>query len=174
MEMPNTPFFSGLPIFLGMMFVSLEKMRVDVSSYLMDHVCYRVETLERYHELRASLSPLAAIVHEGPVSGRPITVFVLKTPFWIGERMISCIELPAPKEGSPFKEGWEHAEFVVDEPLENFQSRYADAHSFDTKGMGKKLNPELGLKIGGGLQVKFHELPLAQVIEIEQRQRGGA
>jgi hypothetical protein len=38
--------------------------------------------------------------------------------------------------------------------------------------LGKRINPELGLKLGGGLQVKFHHLPLFRVIEIEQEERG--
>jgi hypothetical protein len=39
---------------------------------------------------------------------------------------------------------------------------------FDTKGMSKVINPELGLKTDV-LSVKFHEQPLGAVVRIEQR-----
>ncbi len=168
MSLPNLPMFEGLPSFLETMFALLERMRVDVSGFLMDHVCYRVATLERYATLKTELSILCDEPYESLVNGRPISVFVLRTPFRIGERIISCIELPAPKPGADYPEGWEHAEFVVDEPLPHFESRY-DELPFDHKGMDKQHNRELGLKIGQGLQVKFHEQPLTQVIKIEQQ-----
>lgn len=163
---------NGLEPFLQRLFLALAHVRVNVSAYEMDHVCYRVETLERYHELCHAWSKYTKDLtfHESLVNGRPIAVFVLASPPKFCGRVIPVIELPAPKEGSPHPEGWEHAEFVIDEPFSDFMSRYED-HPFDRKGLSKAYNPELGLPLGDGMQVKFHHLPLRQVIALERARR---
>lgn len=87
----------------------------------------------------------------------------------LAERFIRVIELPAPKEGSEYPEGWEHAEFVIDEPFARFMARYKK-HVFDIKSLTRKLNPELGYSLPDGLRIKFHRLPLERVIELAQRE----
>ncbi len=54
------------------------------------------------------------------IAGRLISILHLHEPYTFGDREIACVELPAPKAGSPYKEGWEHAEFVTKEPLDVF------------------------------------------------------
>lgn len=159
---------NGLQAFVPKLLGLTERAGIDVSEYFMDHVCYRVTDMKRYEDLAHAWRLFAAKSHTSMVNGRPITVFVLYKPLTIAGRRIHVIELPAPKEGSSYPEGWEHAEFVVGEPLQHFMSRYED-HPFDRKGMDKELNPELGLKLGEGLQVKFHERPLEEIIEIEAK-----
>jgi len=158
---------NGLDAFLFRLFELTRKAGIDVSPYPMDHVCYRVATMERYLELAHAWRLYARVSHESIVNGRPISVFLLGTPLEVAGRVITCLELPAPKEGAPYPEGWEHAEFVIDEPFAHFMSRY-DEHVFDTKGLTKELNPELGYKLPEGLQIKFHHLPLERVIQIEE------
>lgn len=156
-----------LEMFLGSLLSALASARVDVSVYEMDHVCYRVETLERYQALAHAWRLYSSDVHESLVNGRPISVFTLEKPLLRAGRSISLIELPAPKEGSAFVEGWEHAEFVIDEPLEAFMVRHPGL-VFDTKSMAKERNAELGLKLGSGIQAKFHRQSLAEVIRLER------
>lgn len=164
---------ANLESFLLMMFAQLHELRVDVSGYLMDHVCYRTATAVAYETYKAELVALCDSPYESMVNGRMISVFVLREPIRLCGRVITCIELPAHKPGAPLIQGWEHAEFVIDEPFQHFMSRYEEHESrFDRKGLGKKLNPELGFKLENGIQVKFHHLPLAEVIEIEKRQGG--
>lgn len=167
------PYLNEIEPFLDRLFSELARAGVDVSSYPMDHVCYRVAEMDRYEELKHAWGRYVDgfVGYESEVNGRPISVFVLMHPPTIGGRVIPALELPAPKEGSPYPEGWEHAEFVIDEPFEDFMARYKDL-AFDTKGLTKRINPELGLKLGSGLQAKFHHLPLSRVIEIEQAERG--
>ncbi|MCE9585745.1 VOC family protein [Candidatus Uhrbacteria bacterium] len=161
---------NGLDTFVPRLLDLTEKAGIDVSGYLMDHVCYRVADMDRYDGLAHAWRLFAEKTHTSLVNGRPITVFVLQKSLTIAGRIIRVIELPAPKQGSSYLEGWEHAEFVIDEPFSHFMSRY-DEHDFDTKSLGKDLNPELGYKLPEGLQIKFHQMPLEHVIEIE-RERG--
>jgi len=157
---------NGLDVFVPRLLDLASKAGIDVSEYLMDHVCYRVAEMKRYKELAHVWRLFASKTHTSMVNGRPITVFVLHNPLKIAGRIIRVIELPAPKDGRMHPEGWEHAEFVIDEPFAHFMSRY-DEHVFDTKGLTKELNPELGYKLSNGLQIKFHQMPLERVIEIE-------
>ena len=154
--------------FLIRLFHLIDEAGVDVSKFEMDHVCYRVATMERYHELCHAWSRYTKNheFHESLVNGRPIAVFVLASPPTICGRVIPVVELPAPKDGVVYEDGWEHAEFVLDEPFQHFMSRYEEL-PFDRKSLGKELNPELGLKLGLGLQVKFHHQSLAEIIKIE-------
>ncbi|MCC6563650.1 VOC family protein [Candidatus Uhrbacteria bacterium] len=166
MNLLNQP----LEEFLQRLTSQLAEERVDVSRYEMDHVCYRVDSLTRYEMLAHAWRLYASDTHESLVGGRPISVFVLDRPLFRLGRSIAVLELPAPKKGSPYPEGWEHAEFVIDEPFETFMARHSHL-VFDIKSIGKELNPELGLKLGHGLQVKFHHQPLARIIQIE-REKG--
>jgi predicted metalloenzyme YecM len=97
----------------------------------------------------------------------------MAVPFRFHQREIWLVELPEPKPGSPYPEGYEHAEFVTDRPLAQFESWLTahlgiTAHDLDRKGLTKSLNADLRLRLPDGLSVKFHELPLDRVIEIEQ------
>ncbi|RYX79448.1 hypothetical protein EON76_01880 [bacterium] len=135
----------------------------------MDHVCYRVETEARYSELKERLSHAAIFLSESVVNDRAITTFEFNEPLHIDGWEIPFLELPAPKDGSPYTEGLEHVEFVVrDGDLDAFQVAHPQlTDSFSRKGMSKKINPELGLK-AAGISVKFHKLPLGEVVRLEK------
>lgn len=134
---------------------------------MMDHICYRVETNERYDEMKQNLSEVATLLGETEISGRLIATFECDEPLQVGGWQIPCIELPQPKEGAPYQEGLEHIELVTVRSLEQFEAQHPDL-PFDHKGMYKKINPELGLK-HAGISVKFHEQPLGAVVRIENR-----
>lgn len=146
----------------------LEESGIDRSRLaMMDHICYRVETTERYDEMVQKLSEVATLLGETEISGRLIATFECDEPLQAGGWQIPCIELPQPKEGAPYPEGLEHVELVTIRSLEQFEAQHSDL-PFDHKGMYKKINPELGLK-HAGISVKFHEQPLGAVVRIENR-----
>lgn len=132
---------------------------------MMDHICYRVETLERYSELLRLFQPEAVLLGEQEVGGRMIATLEFKKYLRVDDWTIPYLELPAPKEGSPYSEGLEHVELVVIGSLDHFIDRHSDL-SFSLKGMSKKINPEAGLK-DGAFSVKFHEQQLGAVVRIE-------
>ncbi len=136
---------------------------------MLDHICYRVETLVRYKELLKILGGKALLLGEAEISGRMIATFELSEPLEAGGWRIPYLELPQPKGGSPYVEGLEHAEFVVIGSLLGFQARHSKL-PFNTKALNRVFNPELGLK-KEGLSVKFHETQLGAVVGIENRLR---
>lgn len=161
--MLNVPALLGDPAhFLDRVFAALAQDAIDVSQYELDHICYRVASPGRYEELRAALLPLGELLTEKLINGRPIASFKLHSPLVYQDRKIDGLELPSPKPGSPYPEGYEHVEFVVPEGLEAFQKRYAHL-SFDTKGLHKSINADLR-RAYEGFSVKFHEQSLEYVI----------
>lgn len=135
---------------------------------ILDHLCYRVETIERYEEMKQKLGEIAVKIGESEINERMISIFELHEQLHAGRYRIPYIELPAPKEGSPYPEGLEHAEFVVLGGLENFRQKYEKRINFDTRAYNiEDINPELGLKVGG-VAMKFHGLAINEVVRIEQ------
>ena len=147
---------------------TLARVGVDRSELAaLDHIAYRVETIERYDELVEELSKVAILRGTAEVAGRPIATFEFKEYLQVEGWTIPYLELPAPKEGSPYPEGLEHVEFVVIGSLRAFIEKHQD-FPFNTKALNKTLNPELGLKIDG-CSVKFHEAQLGAIVGIEER-----
>ncbi len=146
----------------------LPRLGIDRSELaMMDHLCYRVESQERYDALKDTLTKNATFIGETLISGRNISTFELNDYLDTDGWVVPYIELPEPKEGSSYKDGLEHAELVVIGGLERFLTRHNDLN-FDLKGMGKQINPEAGLKTNT-ISVKFHEQPLGAVVRIENR-----
>lgn len=134
---------------------------------MMDHICFRVETFERYDEMLDKIAERAILARETEINGRLIATFELRESLEAGGWQIPALELPQPKEDSPYPEGLEHAEFVPVSSLEAFRERHSGL-DFNDAGMGKLINPELTLKTAG-MSVKFHEQPLLSVVHLEER-----
>ncbi|HPF89715.1 MAG TPA: VOC family protein, partial [Flavobacteriales bacterium] len=95
-----------------------------------------------------------------------IATFKLHAPINHQDRRIAVVELPAPKGGSPYPEGWEHVEFVVGEDPRVFAGRHPSL-PWDMSGADKGSNPDVRLSYNG-FSVKFHERSLEEVIAGEQ------
>ncbi len=145
----------------------LERLGVERDEVsMMDHICYRVETTERYREMMEHLKTVGTMIGENMVSGRSIATFELSEYLHVDGWTVPYVELPAPKPTSFYKEGLEHAELVVIGSLERFLTRHAGL-PFSNGGMDKQVNPEAGLK-AEGISVKFHEQQLGAVVRIEK------
>merc|ERR1719401_1323162 len=182
-----------VPPFITTMVAELKhQCGVDVSGLQADHVCYRTDSLEKYTSLVDALqsSDDFALLVESKIGGRPIATFKLATPLVIesvdGSRKIDVVEIPAPKDGSPYNAGLEHAEFVIGEGthesplrdevhtslLNSWMERHPEV-SWSAKAIGKACNPDVSTKLEldryGKVSVKFHLMPLESVIEFENR-----
>lgn len=134
---------------------------------MMDHLCYRVETKDRYQDLLKQFEQVATLRGESEVKGRMIATFEFNEYLQVAGWTVPYLELPEPKEGSLYSEGLEHAELVIVGNLERFLTRHQDL-PFSYKGIGKSINPEAGLKTEG-ISVKFHEQQLGAVVRIEKQ-----
>ncbi len=153
--------------FLHGLLAALREREVDVEGLRLDHVCYRVATCRRYRELCAELGTEATLLGEHAVGGRPIAVWLMHRPWTVGSLSIDVLELPAPKAGSPYPEGFEHAEFVVGQDLAAFVARHPNA-GWDLSGLMKQANADIRLRLGNGC-AKFHRQALRDVIAMEHK-----
>ena len=149
-------------VFLGQVFDALNEDNIPVADFELDHICYRVNSTERYRELKAQLFDLGDLLVESQVGGRSIATFKLFQPIIFRGRSIWVLELPAPKNGSDYPEGFEHVEFVIDTDLETFIKSHPEME-FEIKGLFKGDNPDVRRKYDG-MSVKFHTKSLEQVI----------
>eukprot|EP00290_Baffinella_frigidus_P005316 CAMPEP_0180124274 /NCGR_PEP_ID=MMETSP0986-20121125/4561_1 /TAXON_ID=697907 /ORGANISM="non described non described, Strain CCMP2293" /LENGTH=200 /DNA_ID=CAMNT_0022063597 /DNA_START=171 /DNA_END=773 /DNA_ORIENTATION=- len=161
-------------------FALLDRLDIDASTFEADHVCFRCADAMEYHRVVALCENVGARLVEGIIGGRPISTFLLKEPLRFRERSIRCLEVPAPKPGRRYESGWEHVELVVGggaggagiprdtaEPLRDLMRKHPSA-DWDARALDKHLNPDVSLALpGGGGSVKFHALPLDEVVRIE-------
>ncbi|MFN8944080.1 MAG: VOC family protein [Pseudobdellovibrionaceae bacterium] len=139
---------------------------IDTNLIKCDHLCFRVCTKEEYDFYKNFLANHGQLLAESLVNGRTISTFRIDSPFQYGPHEVDMVELPAPKTGTYYSTGFEHAEFVIDESFTSFRLKFKNL-SFSDAG-NRILNPELSLKLGEGMQAKFHHLSLDRVIEIEK------
>ncbi|MCH2084275.1 MAG: VOC family protein [Saprospiraceae bacterium] len=152
--------------FLDQLFAALAEKGIVVETLFMDHICYRVASKKRYEELKAALLQEHQLLAESMIKGRPICTFKLSQGFEYHDRLVDVLELPSPKEGKPYEEGYEHVEFVLNENFSAFMDQYPYIN-FDQSGMDKPLNADIRLQLGRFV-VKFHLQSLERVIEIEK------
>lgn len=77
---------------------------------------------------------------------------------------ISGIEVLAPKKNNMYKNGLEHAEFVISGTLKDFRAKYKNI-DFNLSAYKRDINPELIIEFDN-CAVKFHEISLLDVREI--------
>ncbi|MCH8519341.1 MAG: VOC family protein [Nanoarchaeota archaeon] len=152
--------------FLEKIFNEIQELNIDISSFECDHICYRVETYERYKELKNKLQTIGEFLSEEIIANRPISTFKLFAPIKFKDKTISCLELPAPKENSSYNEGFEHIEFVINESFSTFMQKYPNL-TFKISSINKQMNPEISLELKGGT-IKFHHNSLEYVVKYLQ------
>ncbi len=163
-------FQSEARLFLEKLNLKLNEANVFLEPHWnIDHLCYRTDTLDRYHELKKEFLTFSRLLIESDVNGRPISTFKLDKPVYFENSSISVVELPAPKKGKVTLEGFEHIEVVCDLSFHELESRYKNL-KIDKSGLKKDLNQEFELCFGD-VNLKFHHLSLESVINLEGNQK---
>lgn len=152
-------------VFFEELLQEVRALDIKIEGMPIDHICYRVETLDRYESMKESLMPLAKAWGENIHHGRPISAFLLKNPLKAEGYSVPVIELPAPKSDKFYPEGLEHFEFVVGSRFFNFREEYKDLwNRFEDSG---PHNQPAVISFSSGKSVKFHEKTLLKVLELE-------
>lgn len=155
-----------VPYFLEDIYKNLESDGIDVSDYELDHICYRVETNDRYDKVKTLLESIGEELTEFEIRERKISTYKLEKPLTFRNKSISCIELSSPREDMFFPESFEHVEFVIKEDFDDFMSKYPNV-IFNTEAVNKKINPEL-IRQYKKIAVKFHHYSLEHTIKYLQ------
>lgn len=154
-------------LFLEELFKLMDDIELDVSKYELDHICYRVDSIENYRTKKIQLQSFGKILAETMVNGRLISTFKLNSPIIFRNRNIFLIELPSPKSGHRYSNGLEHAEFVTKDSLQSIINKYPQ-YAFESFGIHKKINADITLKLGPYC-IRFHNQSLEDVIKQEQK-----
>ena len=152
---------------------------IDLKSYECDHICYRCSSNEIYLQKIKELKDLGEVLVEGMIGSRPISIISLHEPIESNGFHIRCIEIPCPKLGRPYKDGLEHAEFVIgteyDDPheknlLKEMILKYPTLN-FDSRALDKDINADISLEIDFNTSIKFHVRPIYEIVNIEKAQK---
>lgn len=153
--------------FLNQLFNKLAQEKIEIASHWnIDHLCYRVDSLNRYEELKSLFTTFGKQLIESDVNGRPIATFKLNSAIVFKEWAIDVVELPAPKMSKPTKEGFEHIEVVCDETFSDLEAKYKHL-KLDLGGLKKDFNQEFEIDLGER-NLKFHHMSLESVIRVEE------
>ncbi len=154
--------------FLNRLFVEVKRNQIEIlRTWEIDHLCYRVDSLSRYQELKEEFAKLGDLLIESEVNGRPIATYRLSEPIQFEGWRIDVVELPAPKPLKPTPEGFEHIEVVCDVPFAVLEKKYLHLQ-IDLSGLKKDFNQEFEIRLKAG-SVKFHHISLGSVIETEKK-----
>ena len=154
-------------IFLENLFSKISEIELKLENYEMDHICYRVQSVNEYKVKKEELKEFGELLIESMVNGRLISTFKLHEPIVYNNRKIFLVELPAPKSMHSYPSGLEHAEFVTKEPLQKIIDRYPQ-YSFEAFGIHKKINADITLKLGNYC-IRFHNQSLEEIIKMEKK-----
>lgn len=160
-------FYKEAKIFLTRLYEESKELNIDLDRFTLDHLCWRVDSEIQYVKTKKILSTLGILLTETLVNGRPISTYKLDKPIVYKKQSISVIECPAPKEGSKYPNGFEHAEALLSEDFTLFINQFPDI-KFETSRLNQKFNPELILKLPT-TNLKFHTYSLERVIELESK-----
>lgn len=153
--------------FVAGLVAEVEKEGFDMGDFSsLDHICYRVPTVDRYESKNKELERVAELLGEVVIGGRNISTFQLNDPIIAAGWRVDSIELPSPKPGRNNMEGLEHGEFVLYDPMIKFLTKYKNM-AFDTRKVDRLNNPEVGYSLPSGRSVKFHVLSLTAVLQLE-------
>src|SRR5580700_696367 len=135
------------PSFLKQVLKEIRGAGFDLSDFVqMDHMCYRVPSLERYTLKKSELTKVGKLLGEAQINDRPIAVFRLREPVYCENWRIDTLELPAPKNGVKTIEGLEHVEMVLFDDKEAFLKKYSDK-SFEMQAADRGINPEIVFRL---------------------------
>jgi predicted metalloenzyme YecM len=154
--------------FLGQVLQEIREEGFDLSDFVqMDHMCYRVDSFERYELKKQAMLQVGKLLGENQVNGRPIATFRLSRPVYCEGWRIDTLELPAPKAGKETKEGLEHVEMVLFDDKETFLEKYS-SKDFELQSADRGINPEIAFRLPT-YTVKFHLLNLPTVVYLEKK-----
>eukprot|EP00290_Baffinella_frigidus_P056991 CAMPEP_0180374566 /NCGR_PEP_ID=MMETSP0989-20121125/22080_1 /TAXON_ID=697907 /ORGANISM="non described non described, Strain CCMP2293" /LENGTH=208 /DNA_ID=CAMNT_0022371983 /DNA_START=172 /DNA_END=800 /DNA_ORIENTATION=+ len=169
-------------------FALLDRLEIDASTFEADHVCFRCADASEYHRVVALCENVGVRLVEGMIGGRPISKSSADAHFDLPSQGASQVpraldQVPRGPRAQAWPQdesGWEHVELVVGggaggagiprdtaEPLRDLMRKHPSA-DWDARALDKHLNPDVSLALpGGGGSVKFHALPLDEVVRIE-------
>jgi predicted metalloenzyme YecM len=156
--------------FLDSFFEQIHLIGLDVTGLPLDHSAYQASTKEEYEQLLPTFSQLGELVSEEIIGERRVAVVHLDQPLAYKEYSISALELIEPKAGQQCESGFQHAEFVVNQPFEKYIELYPSIN-WDTSSMYRDEFAHLKLNFDNGLTLKFLQKPIIELFAEKKQQK---
>jgi predicted metalloenzyme YecM len=158
---------------------NLQEAGICVKNLPLSHLCIRAATNAEYETKREQLKRLSRAFVENEFNGRPLSMFLLRTPLVMSDAAesqtssashppgstVELIELPAPKASHTYPSGLEHAGFVVGPDLTRFNTKHEGVLS-GVKDRGAACQPSF-LTFSDGRTAKFYDQPLLEIVQAQ-------
>ena len=154
--------------FLDSFFEQIAKVGLDVAGLPLDHIAYQAATKEDYEQHLPSFVEFGKLISEEVIGGRRVAVVKLDKPFTYKNYSVSALELIEPKENQVCESAFQHAEFVVNQPFEDYIEQYPDI-DWDTSSMHRDEFAHLKLNFANGLTLKFLQKPIVELFEEKKK-----
>jgi predicted metalloenzyme YecM len=145
---------------------------IDITTYPLSHLAYRVPEWDEYVRVRGLIERHAVANRENVWNGRPISLIVLEQPLEVLEgQSVSLIELIPPVHQRVYKMGLEHLGVVIGNTFDAF----VDVHKPVLTGQqfqGPNSTPDpVYILFEDFTHVKFYRLSLQASVELDGGRR---
>lgn len=94
-------------------------------------------------------------------------MYELTKPLKYLHRKIKYVEIMAPAEGDKYDTGLEHAEFVINDKLVEFISKYPTL-DWNIKSINRVIGADVGLRFNNAANAKFKTMSMKEIIKLEK------
>lgn len=150
--------------FLDSFFEQIKKVGLAVAGLSLDHIAYQASSAADYEHILPEFSTLGELVGEEIIAERRVSVFDLHEPMKYKNYEIPALELIEPKVGQHCASEFQHAEFVIDQPFEEYMKKYPTLN-WDTSSMYRDEFSHLKLHFENGLTLKFLLRPILELMK---------
>ena len=166
MNHPIADIIGDYPAFVAQQRDRLATRGIDITSYPMSHLAFRVPEWDQYIHVRTRLERHAVASVENVWNGRPIAMIIPEEPMRVlDDKVVPLIELIPPVHQRVYKMGMEHVGFVVGEDAAEFSRTHREV--LTGQQFQSSTNEPYYILFEDFTHVKFHQRSLREVVELE-------
>ena|SRR5579872_4414288 len=147
-------------VFLKYVLSKLQEKGIDINAKMIDHIAYRCISEENYENMKKELDKVAVKVFERNFNNRNVSIYRFSNPLEYDGFRIPNLELMSYRAGDTSKEGLEHIEIIVTDPLQLIHE-YPSIEW--TIVPDRTINKEVFMRLEN-YAVKFHNLPIEEAV----------
>ena len=160
---------SNLETFIRNLINNADNLGLEVGSMNLDHFGYQASSETDFESLKVAANKIGKSLAEIKVGDRRVAIFELSKTIQIDSYNIKYFEIIEPKLRQLTKSELDHIEFVINEPLFGFASKYPDI-VWDLTAIDRELFPKLSIRLPNGKSIKFHTKEILEEIpELEYK-----
>ena len=145
----------------------LAALGIDITSYGLSHLAYRVPEWDEYVRVRGLIEQRHAVANNENVwNGRPISLIILAEPLEVFDgKVVSLIELIPPVHQRVYKMGLEHLGVVVGDSFDGFVEAHKPALTGQQFQGPNSIPDPVYVLFEDFTHVKFYRLSLRASVE---------